>query len=211
MQHNSQVYLFVYRSPFSVLLYRRALLDLAYSTVAGVTLFYITRGGIKTHKLRPIYIYEWLGGYLRRFPKSFGPCWFSSIDFSLSTRLITAQRPNTVMSTGWPNNIFHGSSPPLSLSFPIFPVKESYEFEGGQGWSRLSEGQWLLRGEKKWGLIYKYRSSTGRRAFFSSSYFESKRNVFLAIDILTIEKAIECAALDLYKKKEKGNPGPIFL
>lgn len=117
MQHNSQVYLFVYRSPFSVL-YRRALLDLAYSTVAGVTLFYITRGGIKTHKLRPIYIYEWLGGYLRRFPKSFGPCWFSSIDFSLYTRLITAQRPNTVMSTGWPNNIFPTSSP-LSLSLSI--------------------------------------------------------------------------------------------
>jgi hypothetical protein len=46
-------------------------------------------------------------------------------------------------------------------------VKESYEFEGGHRVEVVCRGgPMTLRGEKKWGLIYKYRSSTGRRAFF---------------------------------------------
>lgn len=188
MQHKSHS-----KSIYSCISYRALLISLCvvslcsfrfgiYSRRPGWLCSYIITKGGKTHKLRPI---RMAGRISKAIAQKFWAPDFlrSTFVFSLYARLITAQRPNTVWCRlCWPNNIFPGSSP-LSL-FPA--LEESYEFEGGHRVEVVCRGgPMTLRGEKKLGLIYKYRSKYRTTGFFFLllPILSKKRNVFLTIDI----------------------------
>lgn len=68
-------------------------------------------------------------------------------------------------------------------------------------------------GREKMGSYIQVQEQYRTTGFFFFFLFRVKKKRFPGDRHFDNRKsqAIECAALDLYKKKEKGNPGPIFL
>ncbi len=152
------------------MLYRRALLDLAY-TVAGVTLFYITKGG-KTHKLRPI---RMAGRISKAIAQKFWAPDFLRSTF-LSTRVLLQHSDLIPWCRLLADRI---------ISFPVLPPSLSLSSEGklrvwrrAQGWSRLSWRANDSEGREKMGSYIQVQEQYRTTGFFFLLILSKKKETF---------------------------------